>query len=141
MATRSRIAIEKPDGKVESIYCHWDGYPEYNGRILVENYKDPAKVQALIDLGDISSLAPNVEAAPDAEHSFNRPEDEVVVAYGRDRGEKEVGKKSHSSVPAFFNGDIEEYGYLFTQEGQWLVKSCGRDNQPCTVEDYLKIYA
>jgi len=140
MATRSRIAIEKPDGRVESIYCHWDGYPEYNGRILVENYRDHEKVQALIDLGDISYLAPNVEAAPDAEHSFNRPADEVVVAYGRDRGETGVGKKSHSSVPDFFDGNIEEYGYLFTQEGQWLVKSCGRDNQPCTVEDYLKIY-
>ena len=40
MATRSRIAIEKENGTVESIYCHWDGYPENNGRILVENYTD-----------------------------------------------------------------------------------------------------
>ena len=141
MATRSRIAIEKEDGTVESIYCHWDGYPENNGKILVENYKDHKKVQALIDLGDISSLAPNVEAAPDAGHTFNDPVDGVVVAYGRDRGEIAVGKKSHASVPDFFNGDIEEYGYLFTQEGQWLVKSWGRDNQPCTVEDYMNINA
>jgi hypothetical protein len=141
MATRSRIAIEKEDGTVESIYCHWDGYPEYNGRILVENYKDHEKVQALIDLGAISSLAPNVEADPDTRHTFNDPVGGVVVAYGRDRGETGVNKKSHGSVPDFFNGDIEEYGYLFTQEGQWLVKSWGRDNQPCTVEDYLKIDA
>jgi len=141
MATRSRIAIEKENGTVESIYCHWDGYPENNGRILVENYTDHEKVQALIDLGDISYLAPNVEAAPDTGHTFNDPVDGVVVAYGRDRGETGIGKKSHSSVPDFFNGDIEEYGYMFTQEGQWLVKSWGRDNQPCTVEDYLKIYA
>ena len=141
MATRSRIAIEKEDGTVESIYCHWDGYPENNGRILVENYKDHKKVQALIDLGDISNLAPNVEAAPDAGHTFNNPVDGVVVAYGRDRGETGVGKKYHGYVPDFFNGDIEEFGYLFTQEGQWLVKSWGRDNQPCTVEDYMNINA
>ena len=141
MATRSRIAIEKEDGTVESIYCHWDGYPENNGRVLVENYKDHKKVQALIDLGDISNLAPNVEAAPDEVHTFNGPVDGVVVAYGRDRGETGVGKKYHGYAPDFFNGDIEEYGYLFTQEGQWLVKSCGRDNQPCTVEDYININA
>jgi hypothetical protein len=141
MATRSRIAIEKEDGTVESIYCHWDGYPENNGLILTENYKDHEKVQALIDLGDISSLAPNVEAGPDTGHTFNDPVDGVVVAYGRDRGETGVGKKYHGYVPDFFNGDIEEYGYLFTQEGQWLVKSWGRDNQPCTVEDYMNINA
>lgn len=141
MATRSRIAIEKKDGTVESIYCHWDGYPENNGIILVENYKDHKKVQDLIDLGDISNLAPNVEADPDTGHTFNNPVDGVVVAYGRDRGETGVDKKSHISVLDFFNGDIEEYGYMFTQEGKWLVKSWGRDNQPCKVEDYLNINA
>jgi hypothetical protein len=26
-------------------------------------------------------------------------------------------------VPEFFNGDIEEYGYLYTAEGEWLVKA------------------
>lgn len=121
MATRSRIAIELADGSVESIYCHWDGYPDHNGRVLTDHYTLPEKVQDLIDLGDISYLAPILE--PTGTHSFNDPEDGVVVAYGRDRGEKGVGKKSHSSVSDFFNGDIEEYGYLFTQEGQWLCKS------------------
>jgi len=120
MATRSRIAIELADGSVESIYCHWDGYPEHNGRLLTDHYTLPEKVQGLIDLGDISYLAPILE--PTDAHSFNKPEDGVVVAYGRDRGETGVGKKIHGSVPDFFNGDIEEYGYLFTQEGEWLCK-------------------
>lgn len=141
MATRSRIAIEKENGTVESIYCHWDGYPENNGRILVENYTDHEKVQALINLGDISSLAPNIDAAPDTGHTFNGPVDGVVVAYGRDRGETGIDKKTHSSVPDFFNGDIEEYGYLFTQEGQWLVKSRYNGGMPITVETQLNINA
>ncbi len=141
MATRSRIAIEKEDGTVESIYCHWDGYPENNGEILVNYYTDEKKVQSLIDLGDISILAPNVEADPHTRHTFNDPVDGVVVAYGRDRGETGVEKKSHGSVNDFFDGDIEEYGYIFIRAGEWLVKSSGRDNQPCTVEDYMNIYA
>ncbi len=138
MATRSRIAIEKANGKVESIYCHWDGYPEYNGEILDNHYTDEKKVQALIDLGDISSLRPNVEA-PEG-HSFDCPDDETTVAYGRDRGESNVDKKVHASVQAFFNGDIEEYGYLFTQEGEWLVKSAySFPANPITVADALEI--
>lgn len=26
MATRSRIGMKMPDGKIKSIYCHLDGY-------------------------------------------------------------------------------------------------------------------
>lgn len=55
MSTRSRIAFEH-DGKFESIYCHHDGYLSWVGKILQENYTEPSKVQALMELGDISSL-------------------------------------------------------------------------------------
>jgi hypothetical protein len=34
MATRSRIGIELKNGSVLSVYHHWDGYPEWLGRIL-----------------------------------------------------------------------------------------------------------
>jgi hypothetical protein len=62
------------------------------------------------------------------------------VAYGRDRGEKNVDKIVHPSVQDFFDGDIEEYGYLFTQEGEWLVKSAyGSPRKPITVADALEV--
>ena len=86
MATRSRIAIETTAGKVRSIYCHWDGYPGNNGKILMEHYTDKEKIINLIELGDISSLAPEVNT--DLPHTFNSPVEGVVVAYGRDRKEK-----------------------------------------------------
>ena len=121
MSTRSRIAIEKEDGKVESIYCHFDGYPSYNGVILNTHYKDRDKTQKLIDLGSISVLAPIVDA-PEG-HTFDNRVKDVVVAYGRDRGEKDVAKQSHDSKEDFFNSDIEEFGYILTKEGDWEVKS------------------
>ena len=31
MATRSTISIQKNDGTIRSVYCHWDGYCEHNG--------------------------------------------------------------------------------------------------------------
>ena len=34
MATRSTISIQKKDGTIRSVYCHWDGYCEYNGVLL-----------------------------------------------------------------------------------------------------------
>jgi hypothetical protein len=130
MATRSRIAMEQEDGSVLSIYCHNDGYVEHNGYILQTHYQDPEKVKELIELGDISSLGKNV--SPSGPHSFNQPERDVVVAYGRDRGESDIAANKDQSVSAFFSflPGFEDYGYLFTQEGEWLVKKSSEDGDP-----------
>ena len=61
MATRSNIGIQGADGIIKAIYCHWDGYPSGVGAMLAEHYTDPAKVEALINLGDFSSLTPELK--------------------------------------------------------------------------------
>jgi len=48
MATTSRIAILNFDGSVDSIYCHYDGYPSHNGKILLKYYNDEMKIRKLI---------------------------------------------------------------------------------------------
>jgi hypothetical protein len=122
MATRSRIAIENEDGTVTSVYCHNNGYVEGgNGETLIMHYRDREKVKQLIALGNLSSVSARVKPKGTI-HSFNTPEPGVTVAYHRDRGE-DFDQSQHKSVPDFFDGDIEEFGYLFTQEGEWLVKS------------------
>jgi hypothetical protein len=136
MATRSRIGMEQEDGSVKSIYCHFDGYPSHNGRILNESFKDHDKVKSLIDLGDISFLRREVE--PTGPHSFDSPQKGVTVAYHRDRGESHNLKKD-KSVSAFFALQDESYIYMFTQEGEWLVRSSGSDNDPMTFENYSNL--
>lgn len=119
MATRSRIAIENQDGTVLSIYCHWDGYPSHHGPILLEHYTTQEKVESLIELGSISSLAPETEIPEGVTHNFENPADGIVVAYHRDRGE-DLSIKAHGSVNDFVKSDVEEYGYVFTAAGEWL---------------------
>ena len=53
MATRSRIGIQLKDDSILSVYCHYDGYPEFNGRVLREHYNTSEKVADLIDGGNI----------------------------------------------------------------------------------------
>lgn len=126
MSTRSKIAIKKKDGSIESIYCHSDGYLEYNGVILNNYYKDPEKVQKLINLGDISCLAPKVMPDPSRPHSFDYDErqDDVTVAYGRDRGEKETDKKVFPNLDSFkehLEGTWCEYAYMFDEtNNKWF---------------------
>ena len=119
MATRSRIAIEDQDGKVRSIYCHWDGYPSHHGPILLEHYTTQEKVESLIALGSISSLAPETEIPEGVTHSFDNPTKGIVVAYHRDR-EEDLAIGVHSNVEAFIKSDVEQYGYVFTAAGEWL---------------------
>lgn len=120
MATRSRIGIEKEDGTILSVYCHWDGYPSHNGKILLENYTDREKVLGLIELGSISILAKNLTPVDGAAHDFEKPAKNVVVAYHRDRGEALVSR-ADGSINSFAKSDFEEYGYIFTKEGQWKI--------------------
>ena len=54
MGTRSLIGKQLKDGSILGVYCHYDGYPEYNGRMLRDHFDTAAKVDKLIDGGDMS---------------------------------------------------------------------------------------
>lgn len=121
MATRSTISICNDDGSIDKIYCHWDGYIEHNGKILKENFNTKEKIQELIKLGDLSSLAPNVNPAS-FDHSFDNREDNVCVFYGRDRGEDDVSSQYYASIDDYMmNAQFEEYNYLY-RNGVWFVQ-------------------
>lgn len=109
MATRSTIGIiDNKSGVVTSIYVHWDGYPEHNGRILVEHYTDPDKIQKLMKLGALSSLGAEIGK----KHDFNDSGPDHCTAYGRDRGETQVGSQMHNSLEEFLKNG-EDYNYLW----------------------------
>ena len=122
MATRSTIAIRNADTTVTGIYCHWDGYLSYNGKVLVENYTTEAAVRELIALGDLSSLGERIGS----KHDFdNAPRDECN-AYGRDRGETGVDATTFGSWREMLNKVGEGYNYLFVPGEGWYVDYDGR---------------
>ena len=55
MATRSRIGYVLSDDSIVNVYHHWDGYPEWLGVTLEEQYNTDEKVKELIDGGNMSS--------------------------------------------------------------------------------------
>lgn len=71
MSTRSMIALQKEDGTLEAVYCHYDGYPAGVGKTLREHYQDLDKVRALIRGGGMSCLGEGVE---DCEYFTKRGE-------------------------------------------------------------------
>lgn len=99
MATRSTINKIEKNGIVKSIYCHFDGYPSHHLPILEENYKTEDEVDALISLGDISSLGESLS---------------TTCAYCRDMGEALVKRKYFSLADLH----EEEYNYVW-ENGKW----------------------
>jgi hypothetical protein len=126
MATRSTIALEYADGTVDQIYCHWDGYLDNNGKILLNHYQDPFKVQQLMELGDMSSLGAEIGE----QHGFDDRSDDCTF-YGRDRGEPDTGAKRFKSFQDYVdNHQYEEYEYILRKDGEWYVDNHGRGYEP-----------
>ena len=55
MSTNARIGLKLADGSILSAYHHWDGYPEWLGVTLNEQYNTKEKIAELIDGGNMSS--------------------------------------------------------------------------------------
>ena len=120
MSTRSYICMKIDDDKYKTIYCHSDGYLTYNGAMLLDHYSDKAKVEKLLDLGNISVLYENIEPDPTKPHSFDydKRQEGVVVAYGRDRGEERQEAKILSFEQLTDDQSWIEYIYIF-DDNKW----------------------
>ena len=114
MATRSLIGINLNNGITKIIYCHWDGYPEHNGQLLVNNYNSQSAVVELMELGDLSSLA----ESPDQ-----------CKAYHRDRNEPwgmvEPRDVNTSELGAVANDYGVDYVYIYNDEYEWECHRLG----------------
>jgi hypothetical protein len=103
MATRSRIGIELKNGSVLSVYHHWDGYPEWLGRILNTHYNTKDKVAELIDGGDMSTCW----------DENNQPE------YYSQRGDNCPPRLDADLCEYLLPDNSEEYAYIF-RAGEWV---------------------
>lgn len=139
MGTRSRIGIELPDHSVVSVYCHWDGYPEGNGKTLVQHYLNHQDVAELIDGGGMSSLRTrgtwdhsspirdeNGEYINDAAgYPMYENDREPQPLYYTERGEElDI---AHTSFDEFVSGNLggEEYAYLYDLNDNWRAFKTG----------------
>ena len=115
MGTRARIGLELADGSILSAYHHWDGYPEWLGRILNTHYNTREKVAELIDGGDMSSCWTNERWSNDL---LDRHKEEYGPQYYSQRGE-DSPPRLDADMDEFFS-DNEEYSYIF-RNGNWYA--------------------
>jgi len=134
MATRSTIAIQNPDGTVTGVYCHWNGYIEYNGLMLLVNYKTESKIRNLIRYGDMSVLRSQWRIPAGKKHSFDQALPKVTIYYERDRGEDDCEPVHGDNWSDFIAKYGHEFNYLFSN-GQWWVD---HENERFMLADFIK---
>ena len=124
MATRSRIDIQLSDDSILSVYHHWDGYPQWLGRILNTHYNSREQAAELIDGGDMSSCWNDTVWGKDrTDGQKYGPE------YYSQRGEDCPPRYDETREEFLSNG--EEYSYIFTSAG-WVCYDMNEfnDNDP-----------
>ena len=131
MSTRSFIAKQIGKDAYLTVYCHSDGYLTYNGALLLDCYNTPEQVDELLKLGDLSYLAESLHPNPDYPHSFDYGERQqgVTVAYGRDRGDKDVAARKMTMAQLDDPNNWTAYVYIFTQENKWKYFAAGHSGE------------
>lgn len=123
MSTRSFIGMVNRDLTITSVYCHWDGYPEYNGKMLLEHYNTPAKVRKLLHKGDFSSLQENIS---DIEYYVDRGDEDT-----------EAVTQNLGDFIKMCQDSWCEYFYILRKDGKWTVAESGSDDTYRLLEDVL----
>lgn len=118
MATRSRIGLELKNGSVLSVYHHWNGYPEWLGRILNTHYNTRAKAAELIDGGDMSSCWTDERWDDSANGSYG-------PQYYSQRGEECPPRLDKDLCEYLLPENSEEFAYIF-RNGEWVCYNMNR---------------
>ena len=115
MGTRSRIGIQLQDNSVLSVYCHYDGYPKFNGRVLRDNYDTVEKVRNLIDGGDMSCTWTNA-----GWNNETLPESGPLHYTARGESLESNAPRYDESIFDFLDKkNNEEYAYIWTVNNEW----------------------
>lgn len=126
MSTRSYIGKMLPNNTVSYIYCHHDGYPDGVGKMLVNFYNAEPMLNALLDMGNLSALGPDIGL----KNNFERPDRNFCLFYNRDRGRSQQEGSKISKFSDFIDYDDVDYHYLF-DNGKWRCFKYGAEIELC----------
>ena len=117
MSTNSRIGIRLEDGSILSVYHHWDGYPEWLGVTLKQQYNTREKIEELIDGGNMSSCYTDSGWDLDEKREY-------APLYYTDRGESiddNAPKLDKNETEYLITTDkcCGEFAYIFELNDTW----------------------
>jgi len=127
MATRALIGFIDDDRQLVTTYNHYDGYPEYLGKVLDKHFNDRERAERVASTGYISSI--DIDTGEIDSKYKEEPDYRVLDSDPYEAGIA-VGEKVDQ-----YGGD---YGYVWFN-GKWhMVKNSGIANMAKALEDKLE---
>ena len=129
MGTRSRIGLALGPDKIISVYCHYDGYIQHNGRILKEHYKTKEQVSALIDGGGMSSLRTKHtwDSAPLKRQIIKADGTKEVVYMEHPDGSWMMDIEKEEPGPQYYTERGEEVEVMVSTFDEFCKDTCGEE--------------
>ena len=127
---KAAIGVRNLERVIRAITVDEKGYPAYSGAMLATKYQKPAKVEKLIDLGDLVRLWEEVEPCPNHPHYIiktgdkkrSRLQERVTISKYRDIRVNENGVlkkqmksefKTYKDEKDVYRGTGVEYVYIY----------------------------
>tara|TARA_R110001599_G_scaffold6163_4_gene30667 strand:+ start:1770 stop:2402 length:633 start_codon:yes stop_codon:yes gene_type:complete len=108
MATRALIGYLSEDREFTCTYNHYDGYPEYLGKILKEHYNSEPTAKEVASTGYIS----NIEEDGTINSKYNEPPNEMILDDDIVEAGLQIGEKVDE-----YGG---QYGYVWFID-EWIT--------------------
>ena len=127
MATRALIGFIDDDRQFVSTYNHYDGYPDYLGKVLDKHFNDREKAEKVASTGYISSI--DIDTGEISSKYQEEPDYKVLDGDPYEAGIA-IGEKVDE-----YGGD---YGYVWFGDKWHVVKNAGIANIAKALEDKLE---
>ena len=125
MATRALIGYLDDSKKLTTTYNHYDGYPEYLGKILKEHYNGEERAKSVASEGYISSI----EEDGTINSKFNNPANTMILDEEVFSAAMQIGEE--------VDGYGADYGYVYFNDEWNTIKNNGIRNMAGQIVDEL----
>tara|TARA_R110000744_G_scaffold246818_3_gene363258 strand:- start:27 stop:713 length:687 start_codon:yes stop_codon:yes gene_type:complete len=125
MATRALIGYLDENREFTCTYNHYDGYPDYLGKILLNHFDNDAAANKIANTGYIS----NIDEDGTINSKYNESADSIILDDESFSAAMQIGEKVNE-----YSGD---YGYVWTNN-QWnTIKNNGIEGMAKQIEEEL----
>ena len=125
MATRALIGYLDDSKKLTTTYNHYDGYPDYLGKILKEHYSGDEKAKEVASVGYITSIDEDGKI----NSKFNESANTMILNEEAFSAAMQIGEE--------VNGYGADYGYVYFNDEWNTIKNNGIEGMAKQIVDEL----
>ena len=129
MPIPASISIMNSDGSLDTIYNHWNGYPDGLGETLIDYYITEDMVRELIALGNVSYVGRKLKP------TTSNPDSDVTLALGVTTWKPNKEAIHFDTFEDYCKSNmIQKYNYIYNRP-HWYIYTVNNEKKPTSFND------